>query len=347
MWVTRHGPLFVTEGSDQMALRWVAADARGLLQYPMLDIDRAQNWQRIHGGAGALPRSRLQFRVCRRGRQHRLSRRRQTAASAWAHRATCRWTARPAKCEWDGFIPFEQLPAYFNPPGGIIVTANQNPVSGGLSVPGERGIRAADRLGADPQSAAIAGGLEGRRPAGSAEATSTRPSTISWPASWWRPTTAAGAYPALDPVIALLRGWNGQMDKELAARPCHRPGLSSTCAWPWRSGRRRIRLGVRRANWRARWWKSCCASVRPAGSTITTRCCYAPWWTPWTKAGACRDATSRVWQYGRWMRIGIDHPVTHQVPVVGKYFDIAPVPISGSTTTVQARSPVRWLLRCA
>ena len=41
------------------------------------------------------------------------------------------------------------------------------------------------------------------------------------------------------------------------------------------------------------------------------------------------------WQYGNYMRIGIAHPVTHQIPVIGKYFDIAPVPMSGWNTTVK------------
>jgi len=36
---------------------------------------------------------------------------------------------------------------------------------------------------------------------------------------------------------------------------------------------------------------------------------------------------------GLW--IGIANPVVHQVPVLGKYFDIGPVPMSGATTTVK------------
>ena len=31
------------------------------------------------------------------------------------------------EAEWDGFIPFDELPAAFNPPSGMIVSANQNP----------------------------------------------------------------------------------------------------------------------------------------------------------------------------------------------------------------------------
>ena len=29
--------------------------------------------------------------------------------------------------EWDGFIPFDELPSAFNPPGGIVANANENP----------------------------------------------------------------------------------------------------------------------------------------------------------------------------------------------------------------------------
>jgi penicillin amidase len=41
------------------------------------------------------------------------------------------------------------------------------------------------------------------------------------------------------------------------------------------------------------------------------------------------------WQYGRFLRVSIDHPVTHQVPVIGHYFDIGPVPMSGSSSSVK------------
>ena len=34
------------------------------------------------------------------------------------------------------------------------------------------------------------------------------------------------------------------------------------------------------------------------------------------------------WQYGAYLRITIDNPVIHRVPLVGKYFDIGPAPIT-------------------
>jgi penicillin amidase len=41
------------------------------------------------------------------------------------------------------------------------------------------------------------------------------------------------------------------------------------------------------------------------------------------------------WRYGEYLRITIRNPVLHELPLVGKYFDIGPVPMSGSTTTVK------------
>jgi penicillin amidase len=41
------------------------------------------------------------------------------------------------------------------------------------------------------------------------------------------------------------------------------------------------------------------------------------------------------WIYGNYTELTITHPVIHQLPLVGSYFDIGPVPMSGSTTTVK------------
>jgi penicillin amidase len=41
------------------------------------------------------------------------------------------------------------------------------------------------------------------------------------------------------------------------------------------------------------------------------------------------------WNYGKYAELTITNPVTHQLPLVGKYFDIGPAPMSGSSTTVK------------
>jgi penicillin amidase len=41
------------------------------------------------------------------------------------------------------------------------------------------------------------------------------------------------------------------------------------------------------------------------------------------------------WDYGQWNELRLLHPVLSQVPLVGKYFNIGPVPMSGSGTTIK------------
>ena len=46
------------------------------------------------------------------------------------------------------------------------------------------------------------------------------------------------------------------------------------------------------------------------------------------------------WDYGRYNLLTIKHPVGSQLPVVGTYFNIGPVEMSGSSTTIKQTSVV-------
>jgi penicillin amidase len=106
VWVTRHGPLFLSEGKDRLALRWTAAE-RGLLQFPFLEIDRAQNWQQFTAAISSPD-------------PVRTSSTRMSTASFYAvgqlPAPPSRRLLIPGSFEWDGFIPFDQLPSVFNHP---------------------------------------------------------------------------------------------------------------------------------------------------------------------------------------------------------------------------------------
>ena len=43
----------------------------------------------------------------------------------------------------------------------------------------------------------------------------------------------------------------------------------------------------------------------------------------------------RKWFYGASLELLIAHPIGHRLPLVGKYFDVGPVWMSGSSTTVK------------
>ena len=46
-----------------------------------------------------------------------------------------------SKFEWQGYVPFDQLPSYYDPPVGVIASSQPEPISSRFSVPGRRPIR--------------------------------------------------------------------------------------------------------------------------------------------------------------------------------------------------------------
>lgn len=120
--VTGHGPLIEREGARGYALRWVATDPGGL-GARFFWLGKAQNWEEflsvardivgpaqnvvyadVDGNIGYVMPARIPIR--RKGNG-----------------------AMPVPGEsddyaWIGYIPFEELPRVFNPPEGILATAN-------------------------------------------------------------------------------------------------------------------------------------------------------------------------------------------------------------------------------
>jgi penicillin amidase len=124
-WVTRHGPLFVNENNQRLSLRWTAAEP-GLLQFPMLDIDRAENWEQFTAALARFPGPGSNFVYADVDGNIGYH-----AAGALPRRhgyaGDVPVDGSSGDFEWDGYIPFNELPSSYNPSSGIIVTANQNP----------------------------------------------------------------------------------------------------------------------------------------------------------------------------------------------------------------------------
>jgi penicillin amidase len=143
--------------------------------------------------------------------------------------------------------------------------------------------------------------------------------------------------PSLDDSVAMLREWNGQMDKDLPA-----PFLITLA---YQHVRRAVAENASAANGLAYEFNLAPVVVqrllteRPAG-----------WFADYDEmllrafadsveeARRMQGREPRRWRYGQYLRIAINNPVTHAIPLAGKYFDIGPVPMSGSTTTVKQTS---------
>ena len=334
-WVTRHGPIFVAAGKERFSLRWTAAE-HGLLQYPFLDIDRAENWQQFTAALARFPGPGSNFVYAdvdgnigyhaagmlpiRRG-----------------YRGDLPADGTSGNFEWQGFIPFDELPSVYNPPSGMIVTANQDPFPENYPYAVNGNFGPPYRF---QQIRALLKAKEGWR-AGDMLRVQT---DIYSPFMHFLARQVVAAYaarnarnPGLDGGVQLLRAWNGQMDKDLAA-----PFLITL-----------IYQNVRRAmveNASSAQGLEYVTNMAPVAMERLLRERPKGWFQDYDVmlVSALSDAVEQGnkaqghdpnrWHYGAYLRITITKPVIHQIPLVGKYFDIGPVPMSGATTTVKQTS---------
>jgi len=243
--------------------------------------------------------------------------------------------------EWDGFIPFDQLPSAFNPPDGIVASANQNPFPPDYPYPVNGDF-------APPDRARQIRGLLSAHAGWRARDMLAVQTDVYSAFSKFLAAQVVAAYdnrqaknPGLDPAVALLRSWNGRMEKELAA-----PFLISLVY-------QHVRTSVAES---ASPGKGQLYEFKMGPAVVEKLLRERPdgWFRDYDTAllRALVDAVEEGkrmqgenvarWTYGAYLRIEIDQPVIHEamnrVPVFGKFldvFEIGPVPMSGSTTTIK------------
>jgi penicillin amidase len=330
-WVTRHGPIFAAGGGRYMSLRWAAADTAGM-QFPILDLDRARDWTEFRSALARLPGPGMTFVYA-------------DVLGNIGSQATGRFPIRKnfdgrtpldgasGEFEWDGFMPFDKLPSTFNPASGMVISANQNPfpedfeytVSGDFAAPC-RFNRIASRLGSK----------QGWR---TEEMLSVQTDVYSALGQFLaREIVAAygrrgGSYSDLAPSVDLLRNWNGQM---LAGRA---EPLVATLAYE------HFRKAVAE---RASPGKGLAygPQIAPAAVERILREKPKDWFPDYDQFLLLnlRDAIEEgrrmqgrnvaKWDYGRYNALFLGNPVVGKLPLVGDYFNVGPVALSGSRETV-------------
>lgn len=71
---------------------------------------------------------------------------------------------------------------------------------------------------------------------------------------------------------------------------------------------------------------------------MTTTCCWpASWPTPWEEGKRMQGRNLKL-KHGRHQPGRTPHPVASRIPLVGGYFDVGPVAMSGTGTSIQATS---------
>jgi penicillin amidase len=237
--------------------------------------------------------------------------------------------------EGDGYIPFDDLPHAYNPPAGFVVTANQNPFPadypwhvGGVFASHYRSRQILDMLSAGSSKLKPEDDLRIQKDVYSG-------------LDKFLARQIAGAYKShrgsnkvFDTAADALATWDGQMDKD---RP---EPLMTTLTYqylrkaiaerasPGNGGLYDMQIGyavVQRI-----------LEAHPAGwfgdyNQLLLRC-FAD---AMEEGQRMQGADPARWRYGRFMYLAVKNPVVSQIPYIGKYFNIGPVPMSGGRVTVK------------
>ncbi len=339
-WVTRHGPVIFDNGGEHLAVRWTAAEAASYA-LAFLDIDRARNWQEFNAALAGYPGPGQNFVYA-------------DVDGNIGYHATGQLPIRhnftgdvpldgaSGQNEWDGFIPYDALPSAYNPPAGIIATANQNPfpagypytVSGAFASPYRSRqifamLRARPKLTPE-ESLAIQKDVY----------SSFEDSLAHALVKAWDGHSSQNA--DLEPAVAQLRAFQGQMDKDAiapfilvladryvraavanSASPgsgsgyINGPGGRDPFQMSYPAALRVLR--ERPSGWFADYDAMLLTSLRSAVE----------------EGRRMQGHDINKWRYGNYLKLEIDHPIGKQLPGVARFFDIGPLPVSGGATTVK------------
>jgi penicillin G amidase len=121
--ITRHGPI-ITElipgETRQVALRWTLYDG---LHMPFFDVDSAQNWDQFRKAFSQLdaPGQNVVYADLDGNIGYQTTGHIPIRASG---DGSLPENGADDAHEWTGYIPFDKLPSIYNPPSGVIATAN-------------------------------------------------------------------------------------------------------------------------------------------------------------------------------------------------------------------------------
>jgi penicillin amidase len=329
IWVTRHGPVVRVANGKSYTMRWTAAEGFG---FPFFKIDRASNWKDFRAAIGAFWGPGQNFVYA-------------DAAGNIGYQASGAVPIRrdfdggipldgaSGKFEWDGYIPFEQLPRVVNPASGIVATANQNPfpadypyrVSGSFA--DKYRVRQIRAMLSAKSKLTVDDLLAVQKDVYSAYDFFLAQQVIAAYKKYGSTDKLAG------PAIEILHRWNGQMDKDEAG-----PVITQLLSAAVEANLVKAANGPQ-------------TKLRVRPQVIETMLRERPdGWVPkddWDavlldslstalRQGRTRQGTpiSR-WHWGRFVQWHFEHPVGKQLPFVDRFFDIGPVEMSGSGTTVK------------
>lgn len=342
--VTRHGPIWSHDGDRDLALRWTVLEPHAL-RFPFLKIDRARDWEEFQTALRDFAGPMQNF-VYADGEGNIGY-----YAAGWVPirnpsadgDGTVPSPGSTDDYDWSGTIPFEELPHAYNPPGGMLATAN------GRIVPDNYPYFISKKWEAPFRTARIYQLLE----AGSHFSvtdmlriqTDIHTLEDEWlakqlvTASFHHPPTTADAQYAL----SLLMHWDGEAKADSAA--------TLVCEVTRRALLERIlkpQLGDDLSGYH---W---------AMSTVFLQNVLENRWERWLPPGdasfgdtlmkSLEEGVKRIpdlvhsqsreaWKWGETIPLTFHHPLSGGLPLLGRWLDVGPLPQAGTGTTVKQTTP--------
>lgn len=334
---SRHGPVVVEDSGKPMAVRWTAAEPN-TFHFSLTKLNKATNWTEFRDALSNYwgpPHSFLYADV-----EGNIG---YQAAGLLPNRKTfdgdVPLNSPSGESEWDGFIPFDQMPSSWNPDSGMLISGNQNPF------PATAPYRVSGQFSATYRARQIQAILESKPSGWDVDGLRVIQKDVYSGFLHYLSREVLTAWkgqgrqnPALAEVGPILEPWNGQMEKGSAA-----PMVMTLTFEKLRS------LIAERAAPEA--GKSYAEPISSSVVEALLRSKPAGWFpdykllliqalTQALEAGAKTQGKSVAsWDYGKYNEWILRPPVFGRVKGLDWFVNIGPVPMSGSSTTVKVTTP--------
>ena len=338
---TIHGPIILNEPNRQYALRWMGAEIPAN-PYVFLQVNQAADWAQFQSALRNYAGPSMNFVYADTAGNIGY----QVAGMLPIRKTfdgTVPMNGPSGEFEWEGTIPFEELPSEFNPESGMIVTANQNPFPedspyrvNGTFAPYYRANQIEMRLGTK----------KGWKPE---EMLAIQTDVYSSFSQFLGQQFVAAvekrkaSNPALQDAVRILKQWDGQM---LEGKPAP---LIATFLF------QHLRKAIAE---KASPGKGIAYEFNIAPAVMENFLRERPtgWFPDWDQlllrvfvdameeGQRIQGPNVNKWDYGRYTEMTLTHPVLSRIPLLNRvgfinnYINTSTVPMRGASTTVKQTS---------
>lgn len=353
--LTRHGPIItglIPGETRKLALRWTLYDGTPA---PFFGVNAAQNWDQFLSAFSVLdaPGQNVVFADVDGNIGYHATGKVPIRASG---DGSLPENGSDNSHEWTGYIPFDKLPSIYNPPSGIIATANSRIAPDGYPYSISTGWEAPWR------SARIYRVLESGKRFSSADMLALQTDIFSEADRYFAEhfvyavDHAKNGSPRVKQAAEIMRGWDGRMTADSAAatieyrarveltRLLLEPKLGDAptdpkkaeAALSWKTyawGMQSVWLENVIHHQPQRWLP---AGYSSYDELLTAAVDAAVSGSPEVRDTAPKDLTS--WKWGDFRPVEVQHPILGKIPLIQRWSGPGVRPQSGSGYTVKAVS---------